>query len=426
MGFCRKNWLMILILALGLALRLVVLFTEGDRMFLGTDDENYVQSAEILLRTGMLSYGHWPGPTVFIMPGYPLLLGLVFIIAGGTSWLAARLMQVAVSMAALWLSIRLGARIGGRGVGLLTGLILAVYPPNLTAPDFLLTETVFTFSLLLALYWFMLAAETRRIGWFTVTGAAGVHGRTGWYAMTGLALGLGTYFRPTAGLLPVVFFVYLLLRGDGWRRALHGAGVMGVVLVLLLTPWMVRNYVQFKEVIPFTVSSGNPFLRGTYINNDIIVRNNSERFPWVKDSHILSDRAQMEFGRQRLKAGFRQDFWGYLRWYTIGKFVDYWGGPYYYKPLSYLPAKPVQVFHNILLAVGAGGLLLGLLLRKPPVLLLLLVCGYFTLIHMVYLTGPRYGFPTMQLAAVLAAYGLVEGGRALMGKNHVRGWGHEG
>lgn len=399
--FWRDNWVLIMILMLGLALRLFVLFTEGERMFLGTDDENYVESAEILLRTGMLSYSHWPGPTVFIMPGYPLLLSFVFIVAGGTSWLAARLMQVAVSMAALWFSVRLGESLGGRWVGLLTGLILAVYPPNLTAPDFLMTEMVFTFSLLLALYWFMLAAET---------------GRTGWFVMTGLALGLGTYFRPTAGLLPVVFFVYLLLRGDGWRRAIHGAGVMGVILILLLSPWMVRNYVQFKEFIPFSVASGNPFLRGTYIDNEIIVRNKSERFPWVKGSHILSDRAQMEFAKKRLKAGFRQDFWGYLRWYTIGKFADYWGGPYYYRELSYLPAKPVQVFHNILLAVGAGGLLLGLIRRKPPVLLMLLVSGYFTLLHMVYLAGPRYGFPTMQLLGMLAAYGLVEGGRVLAGR----------
>lgn len=417
--FWRENWLLILILALGLALRLFVLFTEGDRMFLGTDDENYVESAEKLLRTGVLTYSHWAGPTVFVMPGYPLLLGLVFIITGGTSWLAARLMQVAVSMVALWLSVKLGERLGGRSIGMLAGLILAVYPPNLTAPDFLMTETVFTFSLLLALYWFALAAES---------------GHTGWFVLTGLAVALGTYFRPTAGLLPAVFFVCLLIRGDGWRRgdnwlmadrwrrgellhrAVYGTVVMGVTLVLLLSPWIIRNYIQFKEIIPFTVSSGNPFLRGTYINSEIIVRNKSERFPWVEGSHILSDRAQMEFGKKRLMEGFRTDFWGYLRWYTIGKFADFWGGPYYYRELSYLPAKPVRVFHGALLITGTAGLFLGLFRRKWPVIMMFLVSGYFTFLHMVYLTGPRYSFPTMQLLGILAAYGLVEGGRVLMGR----------
>jgi 4-amino-4-deoxy-L-arabinose transferase-like glycosyltransferase len=281
--------------------------------------------------------------------------------------------------------------------------LLAVYPPNLTAPDFLMTETVFTFSLLLALYWFILAAETGRLKWFV---------------LTGVALALGTYFRPTAGLLPVVFFVYLLYRGDGWRRVICGTGVMGLVLVLLLTPWMVRNYIQFKEFIPFTVSSGNPFLRGTYINGEIIIPKNdrSKRFPWVKNSHIRSDRAQTEFAKKRLSEGFRKDFWGYLRWYTIGKFADFWGKPYYYREITHLPARTVQIFHNFLLAAGIGGLVLGLFRKKPLVLFLLLVSAYFTALHMVYLTGPRYGFPTMQLLGILAAYGLVEGWQTLWQK----------
>jgi len=402
--FWRENWLLMLIMALALALRLFVLFTEGERMFLGTDDENYVESAEILLRTGMLTYGGWPGPTVFVMPGYPALLALVFFINGSTSWLAARLMQVAVSMAALWLAVKLGDRLGGRWVGLLTGLMLAVYPPNLTTPAFLMTEMVFTFSLLLTLYCFTLAAET---------------GQTKWYVLTGVALALGTYFRPTGGPLPAVFFVCLLLRqGYDWKRVIYVVGVMGVILVLLLTPWIVRNHVHYKEFIPFTVAGGNPFLRGTYINGEIIIPKNdkSKRFPWVKDNHILSDRAQMEFAKKRLAEGFRKDFWGYLRWYTIGKFADYWSEPYYYRELSYLPAKPVQLFHNALLLTGAGGLILGLMRRKWAALTIVLVSGYFTFMHMIYLTGPRYGYPTMQLLAVLAAYGLIEGGRALKGR----------
>ncbi len=400
--FWRENALLMLIMTLALALRLFVLFTEGERMFLGTDDENYVESAEILLRTGMLTYGGWPGPTVFVLPGYPVLLGFVFVLAGSTSWLAARLMQVVVSMAALWLAIKIGGRIGGHRVGLLTGLILAVYPPNLTAPSFLMTEVVFAFSLLLTLYWFLLAAET---------------GQTRWFILAGLAVGLSTYFRPTSGLLPAVFFVCLLLWGGySWKQAVYSIGMMGIILVLMLSPWMVRNYIHFKEFIPFTVAGGNPFLRGTYINNEIIVRNKSERFPWVEGDRILSDRAQMEFGKKRLAKGLQTDFWGYVRWYTIGKFVDFWGGPYYYRELKYLPAKTVQLFHNALLLIGAGGLLHGLLRRKSSVLMMFLVSAYFTFLHMVYLTGPRYGFPTVQLLAVLAAYGLYEGGRALRGK----------
>lgn len=404
--FWRENWLLILIFALALSLRLYVLFTEGDRLYLGTDDKNYVKSAETLIRTGMLTYGGWPGPTVFVMPAYPFLLSSIFILAGSTNWLAVRLVQVVISLAALWFSVKLGERLGGRWVGLLTGLILAVYPPNLTAPAFLMTEVVFTFCLLLSVYCFDRAAESGELKWFIYTGAA---------------LGLETYFRPTAGLLPVVFFVYLLLcSGYSLKRAVYVTIVTGLVPVLLLSPWIIRNYRVFHEFIPFTVSGGNPLLRGTYIDDKIIIPPNdpSKRFPQVKDNHVLTDRAQMKFAKKRLVEGFKTDFWGYLRWYTIGKFTDFWGGPYYYRELSYLPAPKVQAFHNLLLVAGVGGLLVSLLRRKYLAFLMLMVSAYFTFIHMVYLTGPRYGFPTVQLLAVLAAYALIEGGKVILAVGH--------
>lgn len=385
-GFWRKNWLLLLILTIALAMRLFVLFTEGNRMFLGTDDDNYRESAEMLLRSGVLTYAGWKEPTVFIMPGYPLFLAAVFWLAGSTSWLAVRLFQVVISIAALWFTVKLGDRLGGRWVGLAAGLLAAVYPPNLTAPCFLLTETVFTCLLLMSLLAFLRAEDK---------------GSLSWYAVTGLVLALATYFRPTSGLLPVAFGVYLISRGHPWRQTLLNVVVMGAVIGLCLSPWIIRNYMIYHEFIPFTVSGGNPLLRGTYLNDKI-----TEKFPWVQGDRILSDRAQMEYGKKRLIAGFRNNFGAYLRWYTVGKFTDFWGGPYYYKELTYLPAKWVNLFHRLILVFGAGGVITGLWRRRSRGLTwhFLLICGYFTALHLLYLTGPRYSYPVVQLLIILAAY----------------------
>lgn len=394
--FWRENRVLLLILAGALILRLFVLFTEGNRMFLGTDDDNYRESAEILLRKGVLTYSGWREPTVFIMPGYPLILAGVFSLVGSTSWLAARFFQILVSLAALWFAVKLGTRLGGRSVGLLSGMLVAVYPPNLTAPCFLMTEVVFTCLLLVSLVSFAKAEETRRAGWFV---------------LTGFLLGLSVYFRPISALLPVVFGVYLVLRGYPWEKMLVDVSIMGVVLVLCLSPWIIRNYLIYKQFIPLTVSGGNPFLRGTYLNDKI-----DEKLPWVEGDRISSDRAQMEYGKKRFVEGFKTNFRGYLRWYTIEKFSDFWGGPYYYRQLTYLPAKWVNMFHRFLLWTGLAGLIAGLWRRKPLPLLFLLISGYFTFIHMVYLTGPRYSFPVMQLAVIMAAYLIIEGVRAVSGK----------
>lgn len=385
-GSGRQDRLLLLILAAGLVLRLLVLMTQGDRMFLGTDDDNYRESAEILLHSGVLTYAGWKEPTVFIMPGYPLLLAAIFWLAGSANWLAARLLQVIISLAALWITVKLGNRLGGRWTGIAAGVLAAVYPPNLTAPCFLMTETVFTCLLLLSLLSFTRAEDSRSLGW---------------YAVTGLALAAATYFRPTSGLLPIVFGGYLLLRGHSWRQTLINVVVMGAVVGLCLSPWIVRNYLIYKEFIPFTVSGGNPFLRGTYLNDKI-----DESFPWVQGDRILSDKAQMEYGKKRLVAGFRSDFRAYLYWYTVGKFMNFWGGPYYYKELKYLPAEWVNLFHRIILILGAGGIITGLWRKRSRGLtwLFLLVCGYFTALHLLYLTGPRYSYPVVQLLIILAAY----------------------
>ncbi len=380
--------MLLLILAAALALRLFVLFTEGNRMFLGTDDDNYRESAEILLRKGVLTYGGWPEPTVFIMPGYPLVLAGIFALVGSTSWLAVRLFQILVSLAALWFAVKLGTRLGGRPVGLLSGVLLAVYPPNLTAPCFLMNEVIFTCLLLASLVSFSRAEETRRSAWF---------------ALTGILLGLSVYFRPTGGLLPVAFGGYLVLRGYPWKKTLADIGIMTVVLALCLSPWIIRNYLIYRQFIPFTVSGGNPFLRGTYLNDQI-----DEKFPWIEGNRIMSDQAQMEYGKKRFVEGFKNNFRAYLKWYTVGKFTNFWGGPYYYRELTHLPENWVSKFHLFLLWTGLAGLIMGLGQRKPLPLLVLLVSGYFSFIHLVYLTGPRYSYPVMQLVVILAAYLIIE------------------
>lgn len=384
----------LMILAFALALRLLVLFSEGDRMYLGTDDDNYRESAEILLSQGVLTYAGWGEPTVFIMPGYPVFLAGVFAAVGSTSWLAVRIVQVFISLAGVWFGMRFGTRIGGRATGTAAGLLLAVYPPNLTAPEFLLTETLFTTAFLAGLLFFLQGEERRG---------------TGWFILAGVMLGLATYFRPTAGLLSVVFAGYLLLRRQPLKRIIYAAGVTGTVLFLCLTPWIIRNYMIYHEFIPFTVSGGNPFLRGTYIDNKI-----DGRLPWVKGDRILTDRAQMEYGRKRFKEGFAENPHRYLHWYTVGKFRSFWDGPYYYKELSYLPTRVVRIVHGILIWSGLAGVIMGLWRRKPPALLVLLVSGYFTVVHQLYLAVPRYAYPVVQLAIIMAAYFIVEAARSMV------------
>jgi len=109
---------------------------------------------------------------------------------------------------------------------MVTGLLVAVYPPLLANDTFLLTEPL---SLLLLL------------------GMLHVLDRGRW-AWAGVLCGLLILSRPSAQFIVVVVAIWVLWR-LGWKRALYFAGVTALVVV----PWVVRNWVQVGE--PVLVSS---------------------------------------------------------------------------------------------------------------------------------------------------------------------------
>ena len=67
----------------------------------------------------------------------------------------------------------------------------------------------------------------------------------GWFPI------VGCYFRPTVLLLPVFWASLLFVtRRFSSRRICQALIVMLVPLILLLSPWWVRNYIVFDRFIP--------------------------------------------------------------------------------------------------------------------------------------------------------------------------------
>ncbi len=82
-----------------------------------------------------------------------------------------------------------------------------------------------------------------------------------WLVGTGLAVGLGTYFRP--GVLLIAPFVALaLLPAASWRRALRFGAIPTVVAALLLVPWTIRNENVYHRFIPTRIGIGQNLWEG--------------------------------------------------------------------------------------------------------------------------------------------------------------------
>jgi len=82
-----------------------------------------------------------------------------------------------------------------------------------------------------------------------------------WLAATGVATGIGLYFRPGVLLLPLALAV-AALPWIGWRRTIAAALVPLAVAAALTVPWVVRNYDEFDRFIPTRIGIGQNLWEG--------------------------------------------------------------------------------------------------------------------------------------------------------------------
>lgn len=154
-------------------------------------------------------------PTAFRPPLYPALLGAVYWVTGVHVGVG-QLLNVALGATVVVLAAMLGAHIAGYRAGVAAGIVVAVYPPILANDVVLLSEPL-SLALLLAMIVLL------------------VRGRPAW---AGAACGLLVLTRPSAQLLVVVVVAWLVWRA-GWRAAAR----FGVVSLVVVAPWVVRNWV---------------------------------------------------------------------------------------------------------------------------------------------------------------------------------------
>jgi 4-amino-4-deoxy-L-arabinose transferase-like glycosyltransferase len=175
-------------------------------------------------------------PTAFRPPLYPVLLGAVYRVIGVHVG-AGQLLNVALGVVVVVLAALLGAQIAGHRGGVAAGIAVAVYPP-LLANDVVILSEPLSLALLLAMILLL------------------VRGRPAW---AGLACGLLALTLPSAQLLLVGVAVWLVWRA-GWRDAAR----FGAVTVIVVAPWVVRNWVLLGD--PVVVSSNGFNFVSTYSN----------------------------------------------------------------------------------------------------------------------------------------------------------------
>jgi 4-amino-4-deoxy-L-arabinose transferase-like glycosyltransferase len=208
----------------------------------------------------------WSEPFSPSAPGYLLMLGALFSIAGVHPWLAIIVQSFFGGVIAFML-FRIGEKKIGRWVGLASAIWFAVYVHQAHYTS-ILTRDV-TAGTLVVLVCYLLIRYS-----YSMRGAL-------W---TALAYAVLLHVDPQYLLfLPVLVLYYLLAAGRHQLIRLQYTFVFLSMVVLLLTPWTVRDYHVYGEPIPIALEATRylpPFQSGLEAHEDVAVNNGSRPGFW--------------------------------------------------------------------------------------------------------------------------------------------------
>jgi len=377
---------------LSLLIKMILIFKYGNLLTLSSDDLNYIKSAVVLIQKGILVYHNYNEPTVFIMPLYPFFLAAVFKIFGyGFAGMqAVRVIQAVLSCITIFLVFLIGRKLFNTKTALIASFLVSFYLPNITTTGYILTETLFT-TLFYTLIYFSFRFSTRSTTWK--------------FVILGVIWALTTLCRPTIAMYPIMYFLYLLLYLKiNILETIKLGAAMAVTFILIMSPWWIRNYMEYETFIPMTASSGNPMLQGTYVNY-VQSPDNVVYYKLGKNA-FETDKTEVDVAKKRIISEFKKDFWGYLKWYTLDKTVLFWSTIFYWKEFFRINWTYVLIFHYIIL-LGFFGIII-LIINKNflKYFLPISIIIYFNVIHCVYMAFDRYAFPVLPLVAIFSGYFL--------------------
>ncbi len=225
-------------------------------------------------------------PTAYRVPLPAMLLAAVYTVTG-PSVVAARSVSIVVASFAPPLMFLFARRFLSHPAAVLAGLACAFYPIFVIYSQHALSEPYFIPALLGCLIFTLVAVEREKmLPWL----------------VAGIAWGLTSLIRPHAAPMAALIALYVVFR-FGWRQsALICAGV-----VLCLTPWAIRNYVQLGSPVLLATESGETLLGS---NNRYVLDDPKMHGMWISPmqvdeyvQHLKPIQNEVQRNREQVKMG---------------------------------------------------------------------------------------------------------------------------
>lgn len=276
-------------------------------------------------------------------------------------------------------------------IALIAAAIIGFYPDLIEISSMLMTETFYLFLVCLMLYIFFYYFDKYKF----------------WSAMAlGAVSGLAVLARP-----PVLFFIPVILFCFFKKSKILLGLVFLAVLLLVFTPWTVRNYKIYDRFMPFGTGGNFNFEIGNYHGAT------GEQEPSLEQYEFRSTHTMVESAGQSIKQ-FKSFIWNYPaeflkltllrinKYFSVTRPMGFW---FYQKGIGQLLFIFSSAFASVILFVfGLGGFIQSLKQRNPQLSYLLVFTIFTPLILFITVVETRYRFQIYPLLAVLAGFFAVD------------------
>ena len=405
---------LILIFLLALALRLgYALFfpwdLTGDRFDPGQlfqDERVYDETATNLLDgKGFVS----SSDVAVLPPVYPVFLAGVYAVFGH-SFTAVRIVQVVISALTCVVVYYLGKGAFNRGVGRLAAVISVCYPFFLVWTRALLTETLTAFLVAVGVLWLQkTACQTSAVNCI----------------VAGCIWGSAALLRGNMALFLPLLLLWALLEFGPTPTALRVGTSTLLTAGLLIAPWAVRNYVQYRELVlvsshgGLNIYNGNNPYSSPYVPYDSqTVRMEPEVAAWLQgpisiemDNELLNRALRYIVAHPRTflwsAYGRLTVFWRPVTLDTVREKLSSDAGYGGFTSLALRLALPfLSVFDGLVLGLAFVGMFLAVHKRRARPLYIALLA--FCAMHLVAIVvgNGRFRLPLMPISIVFSGYAV--------------------
>lgn len=355
-----------------------------------------------------------PQPDALRPPAYPLFLYPFVSTALDAGNLNGILIaQALISTITVIVSFLVARLFLPVGLALCAAGLTALSPHLVTMNVYVLTETLFTFLVVLLVG--LIGGNTCGKRWLWI--------------VAGIVLGVAALTRPTMQYFVIPLGLYFWYQA-GWRAGARATVFVVAGLAFVVAPWIVRNLITLDRLGDDTLMIGT-LHHGSY--PDFMYNDDPRSFPVPyrfdpRSPEIIKDKSSVF---AEIKRRFEEDPSRSLRWYLLGKpryFFD-WdmieGGvgdvfvypvistPYSYLPHFRLTHSFMKATHAVFMVFGLLGAVLVWLPKSMAALperalvaarLVSVIIIYHVGLHMIGAPYSRYSIPLRPFMYMLAMY----------------------